>query len=111
MEKFFQEYLQEEAIGVKFTPRCGGCYCCNCPIEAKQISLKTEMEYKWFKSLSYHDRAGSQEDLGLYWVTCQPRMVDKGSLVNNRIVVLGVSNSTVRKLEKRPVSDRFMRIS
>ena len=66
------------------------------PLElSKQITLRVEMEYVQFKSLIYLDRAGTPEDLGVYWVTYKPWMVDIGSLVNNRTAVLRVTNCTV----------------
>ena len=101
-EKAFLEYFKEESIGVECTPRCGSCRCGTCPTGAKQMSLKTEMEYDRFKSLMYLDQKGTPEDPGPYWVTRQPWIVDKTNLVNNKAAVLGVMNSTMKKLDKEP---------
>ena len=101
-EKDFLEFFKEESIGVECSPRCGGCLCGKCATGSKQMSLKDEKEYEHFRSLMVLDEEGSKSDPGPYWVTKQPWLLDKNTLVNNKPAVLGVMNSTMKKLNKEP---------
>ena len=49
------------------------------------------------------DQVGTPEDPGPYWVSSLPWTIDKATLVDNRAAVLGVMNSTRRKLERDPM--------
>ena len=66
------------------------------------MSLKHEKEYEYFKSVMVLDKKGTETDQGPYWVTKQPWIKDRETLVDNRAAVLGVMNSTMRKLSKNP---------
>ena len=66
------------------------------------MSLKEERDLEHFESLMHLDEKGTKEDPGPYWVTKQPWIVDKENLVDNKPAVLGVMNSTKRKLDKEP---------
>jgi hypothetical protein len=101
-EKEFLEFFHEENIGVECKPRCGGCKCGKCPTGAKQMSIKDERDYEKFKSLMHLDETGTEEDPGPYWVSTLPWTVEKSDLVNNKSAVLGVMNSTMRKLAREP---------
>ena len=101
-EKEFLDYFKEENIGVECTPRCGGCKCGKCPTGAKQMSIKDEKEYEHFKTLMHLDQKGSVDDPGPYWVSSLPWILDKTELIDNKPAVLGVMNSTMRKLSKDP---------
>ena len=48
------------------------------------------------------DKKGTETDPGPYWVTKQPWIKDRETLIDNRAAVLGVMNSTMRKLSKNP---------
>jgi len=64
------------------------------------MSIKDERDYEYFKSLMVLDKAGTEKDPGPYWVSKLPWNVEKSILVNNKSAVLGVMNSTLRKLER-----------
>ena len=98
----FLDYFKEESIGVECNPRCGGCLCGKCPLGAKQMSLRDERKYERFKSCMEYDVEGTKEDPGPYWRVSYPWDVDRHSLPDNKPAVLGVMNSTARKLEKDP---------
>ena len=51
-----------------------------------------------FESLMYLEEQGTVNNLGPYWVTRQPRRIDKENLVDNKPAVLGIMNSTKSKL-------------
>ena len=99
---FLLDDFKEESIGVECSPRCGGCRCGNCPTGSKQMTIKEEREYEKFKALMQLDETGTDDDPGPYWRTSYPWTVDKNDLVDNKAAVLGVMNSTARKLEKDP---------
>ena len=62
------------------------------------MSLKHEKEYEYFQSLMVLDEKGTETDQGPYWVIEKPWIKDRETLIDNRAAVLGVMNSTVRKL-------------
>ena len=64
------------------------------------MSIKDERDYEHFKSLMVLDKVGTEEDKGPFWVSKFPWTVDKSILINNKAAVLGVMNSTLRKLER-----------
>ena len=99
-EQEISEFFQEESIGVECSPRYEGCQCRKCASGSKQMSLKHKKEYEYFKSLMVFDKKGADMDPGPYWITKQPWIKDKETLVDNRAAVLGVINSTMRKLCK-----------
>ena len=99
----FLDFFKEESIGVECQPKCGGCRCGKCPTGSKAMTLKEERDYKKFQSLMSLDPLGSESDPGPYWVSELPWTVDKSKLINNQPAVLGVMNSTVKKLAKDPV--------
>ena len=101
-EKKLLDYFLEENIGVECRPRCGGCRCGKCATGAKQMSIKDEKEYEHFKSLMHLEEKGTENDPGPYWETFQPWVIDKTELVGNKPAVLGVMNSTMKKLNKEP---------
>ena len=101
-EKEFLEFFHEENIGVECNPRCGGCRSGRCATGAKQMSIKDEKDYEYFKSLMHLEEEGTVDDPGPYWETLQPWIIDKKVLVDNKPAVLGVMNSTMRKLNKEP---------
>ena len=96
------DYFKEEAIGAECSPRCGSCACGKCPTGAQQMSIKEEKAYKRFRDNMVLDKVGSQDDPGPYWRTTYPWLVPRSDLVDNYGAVLGVMNSTSRKLEKNP---------
>ena len=57
------------------------------------------------------DSEGTSADPGPYWVSSLPWMKDKTELIDNKPAVLGVMNSTMRKLGKDPVGKRFMSLN
>ena len=65
-EKEFLEFFHEENIGVECNPRCGGCRCGRCAIGAKQMSIKDEKDYEYFKSLMHLEEEGTVDDPGPY---------------------------------------------
>ena len=99
-EKEFLEYFKEENIGVECRPKCGGCKCGKCPTGAKRMSIKDERDYEHFKTLMYLDQEGSVNDPGPYWVSSLPWTLEKAVLIDNKPAVLGVMNSTMRKLSR-----------
>ena len=101
-EKELLEFFHLENIGVECRPRCGGCRCGRCPTGAKQMTIKDEKDYEYFKSLMHLEKEGTENDPGPYWETFQPWIIDKTDLVDNKPAVLGVMNSTLRKLNKEP---------
>ena len=101
-EKEFLDFFKEEMIGAECKPRCGGCRCGRCATGAKQMSLKDEKDFEHFKSLMYLDKVGTEKDPGPYWVTRFPWIKNKEDLPYNKSAVLGVMNSTRRKLDKEP---------
>ena len=101
-DREFLDYFKEEAIGVECVPKCGGCKCGKCPTGAKQMSIKDEEEYEKFQSLMHLDSVGTEDDPGPYWVSSLPWNIDKDTLVDNKAAVLGVMNSTRRKLDRDP---------
>ena len=64
------------------------------------MSLKYEKKYEYFKSLIVLDDKGTETDQGPYWVTKQPWIKERETPIDNRAAVLGVMNSTIRKLSK-----------
>lgn len=103
VEKQFLDILLEDKIGVDCFPKCGGCQCGQCPTGAKPMSLQDEREYIKFKNNLSYDEVGSASDPGPYWVTKLPWNVDKTELVDNKVAVIAVMNSTKRKLGKDPM--------
>ena len=89
-------------IGAECKPRCGGCRCGKCATGAKQMSLKDKKDLEHFKSLMYLDKKGTKKDPGPYWVTTFPWIKNKEDLTHNKSAVLGVMNSTRKKLDKEP---------
>ena len=101
-DREFLDYFKEEVIGVECVPKCGGCKCGKCPSGTKEKSIKDEEEYQKFQSLMHLDKVGTEDDPGPYWVSSLPWNIDKETLVDNKAAVLGVMNSTKRKLDKDP---------
>ena len=101
-DREFLNYFQEESIGVECNPKCGGCRCGKCATGAKQMSIRDERLYDSFKELMHLDLEGSSIDPGPYWVSRLPWILDKNKLTNNKPAVLGVMNSTMRKLSRDP---------
>ena len=101
-EKEFLDYFKEENIGAECNPRCGGCRCGQCASGSKSMSLKNEREYDKFRANMYLDKEGTPNDPGPYWRTKYPWNIDKNELPQNFPAVLGVMNSTVRKLDRDP---------
>ena len=101
-EREFLDYFKHDNIGVECNPRCGGCKCGQCPIGSKPMSLKDEREYERFQSNLKYEEDGSMDDPGPYWRTSYPWNIDRHQLTNNKSAVLGVMNSTKRKLSKDP---------
>ena len=66
------------------------------------MSLKNELEYEHFKSLMVLDKKGTDRDYQPYWVTKQPWIKDRKMMVDNKSAVIGIMNSTLRKLNKNP---------
>ena len=64
------------------------------------MSIKDERDYAKFQSLMYLDVKGTLIDPGPYWVSNLPWSIEKGDLTNNKSAVLGVMDSTIRKLGK-----------
>ena len=102
-EKEFLDYFKQDNIGVECNPKCGGCRCGQCPVGSKPMSLKDEREYERFKSNLKYEEDGTFDDPGPFWRTSYPWNVDRNQLINNKSAVLGVMNSTKRKLRKDPV--------
>ena len=61
------------------------------------MSIRDERLYDSFKELK-----GSSTDPGPYWVSRLPWILDRNKLTNNKPAVLGVMNSTMRKLSRDP---------
>ena len=101
-EQEILEFFQEESTGVECSRQCEGYRCKKCATGSKQISLKQEREYNYFKSLMTLDKKGTKSNSRPYWVTRQPWIQDGETLINNRDAVLGIMNSTLRKLCKNP---------
>ena len=66
------------------------------------MSIKDERDYTNVKNLMHLDQEGSANDPGPYWVSSLPWTLDKAELIDNKPAVLGVMNSTIRKLSKDP---------
>ena len=96
------DYFKEESIGVECNPQCGNCLCGKCALGTKQMSLKDERDYEMFKNNMKYDVIGTDSDPGPYWRVDYPWTVNKSELVDNKPAVLGVMNSTARKLNKDP---------
>ena len=88
----FITFFHEDSAGVD----------CKCPAGNKQKTIKQEREYGQFKKNMYLDEEGTEEDPGPYWRTSYPWVVPREDLPNNRPAVLGVMNTTARKLDKDP---------
>ena len=101
--KDFLNYFKEESVGVDCNPRCGNCQCGSCAIGGKLKSLKEEREYELIKSNLTYDPVGNETDSGPYWRSVLPWQVDKKVLGNNKSVVLGTMNATLRKLGRDPM--------
>ena len=101
-DKEILKYFKEESIGAECNPKCGSCECGKCPLGSRLISLKEEREYQKFRKNMFLDTQGTPEDPGPYWRTKYPWNIPKEELINNYEAVLGVMNSTVRKLDKDP---------
>ena len=101
-DREFLNYFKEESIGVECNPRCGGCKCRKCATGAKQMSIRDERLYEGFKKLMHLDSEGTVVDPGPYWVSKLPWTLDRNKLVDNRPAVLGVMNSTLKKLGRDP---------
>ena len=104
------EFFKSESIGVECRPRCGGCRCGKCTARAKHLTLKDERDYSRFKLLLHLDKIGTSEDPGPYWVSHLPWTINRADLPGNKTAVLGVMESTIRKLSRddtwRQVYDR-----
>jgi len=96
------KHFKEESIGSECNPKCGNCECGRCPLGVKQISIKEEREYQKFRRNMFLDMDGTSDDPGPYWRTRYPWNIPKEDLVDNYAAVLGVMNSTARKLDKDP---------
>ena len=64
------------------------------------MSQRNGREYEHFQSLMVLDKIGTKSDPGPYWVTKQLRIKDRDTMVDNKSAVLGIMNSTLRKLYK-----------
>ena len=98
----FLNFFKLENIGVDCNPRCGSCICGNCAIGGKILSLKEEKEYEVIKGNLNYDAIGTKEDPGPYFRSVLPWKVDRSTLGNNKSVVLGTLNATLKKLKKNP---------
>ena len=67
------------------------------------MSIKEEKEYELIRSNLLYDAVGTVDDPGPFWRSSLPWTVDRRNLGNNRSVVLGTLNATLRKLNKDPV--------
>ena len=95
-------FFKEESIGVECSPKCGNCQCGKCPLGAKQMTLKDERQYDLFVSHMKYDKEGTTDDPGPYWRVTYPWLIPKQNLPDNRTAVMGVMNSTARKLSRDP---------
>ena len=100
--KDFLDFFKEENIGVDCKPKCGNCQCGNCAIGGKLMSLKQEREYEVYRSNLEYDPVGNENDPGPYWRSKFPWIEDRTTLGDNKSVVLGTMNATLRKLNKDP---------
>ena len=66
------------------------------------MSLRNEKKYETFRNNLTYDAVGTQSDPGPYWRSSLPWVVDRSSLADNRKVVMGTMNATVRRLAKNP---------
>ena len=66
------------------------------------MTIKDERDYENFKSLMHLDSKGTASDPGPYWVSSFPWIRDKTELIDNKPAVLGVMNSTMKKLSRDP---------
>ena len=102
-DKEILKLFKEDSIGAECQPKCGNCECGKCPLGHRTMSLKDEKEYKMFRDNMFLDEVGTPEDPGPYWRTTYPWLIPKEDLVDNYAAVLGVMNSTARKLDKDPI--------
>ena len=98
----FLNYFKEENIGADCNPRCGNCICGSCSLDGKSMSIKEEKEYELIRSNLQYDAVGTVDDPGPFWRSSLPWTLDRRNLGNNRSVVLGTLNATLRKLNKDP---------
>ena len=96
------EFFKQENIGAECSPKCGNCHCGKCPPGGKQMSLKDEKDYNMFTNHMRYDKEGTVSDPGPYWRVRFPWVVPKEELVFNKSAVLGVMNTTAKKLGKDP---------
>ena len=99
----FLNYFKQENIGTDCTPKCGNCACGRCAIGEKMMSIKEEREYEVIKSNLKYDAVGEDMDPGPYWRSVLPWEVDRKTLGDNKSVVLGTLNATLKKLNRDPV--------
>ena len=101
-DKEILKYFKEESIGVECEPKCGNCQCGKCALGSKQMSLKDEKEYNKMLEKMIYDEDGTKDDPGPYWRVSYVWLDPRESLPENYKAVLGVMNSTARKLGKDP---------
>ena len=98
----FLDLLLEDKIGVDCNPKCGGCRCGRCAVGIKEMSLHDEREYTKLKNNLVYNETGTEKDPGPYWTTKLPWRIDRTELIDNKPAVLGVMNTTKKKLAKDP---------
>ena len=96
--KEFLDFFRLENIGIDCKPKCGNCSCGRCSIGNKVMSIREEREYEVIRNNLKYDPVGSESDPGPYFRSALPCLVDKNSLGNNKSVILGTLNATLRKI-------------
>ncbi|XP_033099500.1 uncharacterized protein LOC117103114 [Anneissia japonica] len=88
------DFLDIESIGVRCSPRCGGCKCGNCPLGAKRYTLREERELNLIDDgLTYEDGR---------WPARYPWIKDPHQLPDNRPVAEVKLKALEKKLFKDP---------
>ena len=87
-DKEILSFFEYEDIGVQSDNR------------RKMMTLKDQREYEKFKDNMLYDELGTSNDPGPYWRVTYPWEKPREVLPNNFPAVLGVMNSTARKLDK-----------
>ena len=84
-----------ENVGIEFAPKCGRCYCGNCPLGGKNCTLKEQREMELIeKNLKFSEDG--------FWIAGYPWTKDINNLPDNRCHALKMLIQTEKRLRREP---------
>ena len=93
----FEEFQSIESLGVRCTPKCGGCRCGKCHTGGKDMTIIEEKEFELIKKgISFNNETGR-------WKAKYPFIVDPCHLPDSERFAYATLLSTEKRLAKDPL--------